>query len=235
MEIFTDQPLRKKPHIAVFSSSKVGNFVVITPLLRGLKEKYHGCTIDFFGSEVTKEFELHCHYINWRFSLYSDRLDFLEVLGTQIAQRREISGGYDLAINCDAFSEVNLVMASAVRPKYIAGIALSRDFRDKVSYYDSENIVNRILQENNWNSKEFLHKYRSFLNSNYIGEILCRIAYVQTDFHRLELPVVKPKFEIPDVLIHTTATRKAKLWLNQWSAHYGSPISDIVTKLTSPN
>ena len=58
MELFCDQPLRKQPHIAVFSSSKVGNFVVITPLLRGLKAKYPDCTLDFFGSDITEDFEI---------------------------------------------------------------------------------------------------------------------------------------------------------------------------------
>ena len=40
MQVFVDQSLRPHPHIAVFGSSKVGNYVVTTPLLRGLKEKY---------------------------------------------------------------------------------------------------------------------------------------------------------------------------------------------------
>ena len=45
MQRFTDQPLGARPHLAVFGSDKVGNFVLTTPLLRGLKEKYPGATL----------------------------------------------------------------------------------------------------------------------------------------------------------------------------------------------
>lgn len=216
MQIFSNQFLGVKPHLAVFSSSKVGNFVVTTPLLRGLKEKYPDCTIDFFGSEITQDFEIHCPYIDWRFSLYSHRPDFLEALALEVRQRREVAGDYDLAINCDAFSEVNLVMASAIRPTYIAGVALSRDFRDKVKFLDREDSIYQILEDNDWNSKEFVTRHKNLLKSNYISEIFCRIAYVETDFYQLELPTHQPRFSVPDVLIHVTATRQAKLW----STHY---------------
>jgi hypothetical protein len=54
MERFTDQPLGPRPHIAVFGSDKVGNFVLTTPLLRGLKEKYPGAMLDFFGGATTR-------------------------------------------------------------------------------------------------------------------------------------------------------------------------------------
>jgi ADP-heptose:LPS heptosyltransferase len=96
VEIFSNQPLRPNPHLAVFSSTKVGNFVVITPLLRGLKEKYPYCTLDFFGSEITQDFETDCPYIDWRFSLYTDSPDFLEILAQSLRQRRELAGSYDL-------------------------------------------------------------------------------------------------------------------------------------------
>jgi ADP-heptose:LPS heptosyltransferase len=124
MKTFANQPLRPRSHIAVFSSSKVGNFVIITPLLRGLKEKYPDCTLDFFGSEITKDFETHCPYIDWRFSIYTEREDFLFALAQAVQQRLEIAGTYDLAINCDGFSEINLVTVTAIRPQYFAGVPL---------------------------------------------------------------------------------------------------------------
>ena len=39
MQLFSDQLLRDNPHIAVLGSSKLGNFVVTTPLLRGVKQE----------------------------------------------------------------------------------------------------------------------------------------------------------------------------------------------------
>ncbi|MGD1919371.1 MAG: glycosyltransferase family 9 protein [Pleurocapsa sp.] len=214
MESFCNQPLRNNPHIAVFSSTKIGNFVVITPLLRGLKEKYPDCRIDFFGSEITKDFEIHCPYIDWRFSLYTDRLDFLESLVQQSYQRRQAAGVYDLAINCDEYSEINLVMMTALRPTYIAGTALSADFRHKLT--SGTSLIQEMLRDRNWNSPNFVQKYQGVINSNNISEIFCRIAYVETDFFQLELPSKVPKFTVPDILIHLTATRSAKMWLVEY-------------------
>ncbi|MEM8676713.1 MAG: glycosyltransferase family 9 protein [Cyanobacteria bacterium P01_G01_bin.67] len=214
MKLFQNQTLKNNPHIAIFSSRKVGNFVVITPLLRGLKEKYHNCTIDFFGSEITKDFEVHCPYIDWRFSLYTDRTDFLESIVKQIGIRRQLHGTYDLAINCDEFSELNLVMITAIRPSYIAGTALSRDFSQR--FTDSSNPIQKMLSDRNWNSLDFVRKYQTVINSNYISEIFCRIAYVETDFYKLELPSKPPNFIVPDILIHLTATRPAKMWFIEY-------------------
>ena len=215
MEIFANQQLRPKPHLAVFASTKVGNFVLITPLLRGLKEKYPDCTLDLFGSEITKDFESNSPYVDWRFSLYTDGPDFLDSLAQAVRQRREIAGDYDLAINCDEFSEINLVTVTAIRPKYIAGGALSPDFRIKLDA--SHDPVQKILADPDWNSPAFLERHQDILTSNYIGEIFCRIAYVETDFFKLELPSEPPKFQVPDILISLTATRSAKMWpLGHW-------------------
>ena len=210
MQLFQDQALRATPHLAVFSSTKVGNFVIITPLLRGLKEKYPDCVLDFFGSEITRDFETHCPYIDWRFSLYTKQPDFLESLTQAIGQRCQLAGDYDLAINCDEFSELNLVLVAALRPAYVAGGTLSLDFRSKLDA--SNDPVQKILLDLDWDSPEFLQRHSDVLSSNYISEIFCRIAYVETDFFRLELPSQPPPFSVPDILIHVTATRMAKLW-----------------------
>ncbi|NJK72704.1 MAG: glycosyltransferase family 9 protein, partial [Synechococcaceae cyanobacterium SM2_3_60] len=130
MERFRDQPLRSRAHIAVFSSSKVGNFVLTTPLLRGLKENILTVS-SIFGSDITADFERHSPYIDFRFSLYSKRPDFLEALTAAVVERRQVAGDYDLAINCDEFSELNLVAVTAIRPQYLAGAGLSPDFQRK--------------------------------------------------------------------------------------------------------
>src|SRR5439155_22720700 len=128
MERFTDQPLGPRPHIGVFGSDKVGNFVLTTPLLRGLKEKYPAATLDFFGAPTTHDLEAACPYIDARFSLYGEREDYLGALNGFVAERRAQAGEYDLAINCDEFSELNLVVVAAVAPRYLVGASLKPDF-----------------------------------------------------------------------------------------------------------
>jgi ADP-heptose:LPS heptosyltransferase len=210
MQRFTDQALGQTPHIAVLSSSKIGNFVALTPLLRGLKEKYPTCTLDFFGSDLTAAFESHCPHINARFSLYSSRDDYLGALADFVSTRTEEAGPFDLAINCDEFSELNLVVTATLRPRYVAGAALDQDFRSKHPRGDGP--VQSMLADDDWNSLAFLQRYRDILSSNYIGEIFCRLAYVETDYFRLELPTVDVDFQVPHILVHVTTTRRAKMW-----------------------
>jgi ADP-heptose:LPS heptosyltransferase len=217
LERFEDQPLGDAPHIAVFSSSKVGNFVVITPLLRGLKEKYPGARLDFFGSEVTRGFEEASPHIDFRFSLYGGEGDFLSRLTEAVSTRKAEAGPYDLAVNCDEFAELNVVAVTLLAPRYIAGGALSPDLRGRLPV--GSRPEHRMLLDDDWNSPAFLQRYTSVLRTNYIAEIFCRIAYVETDFFALELPTATPPFEVPDVLVHVTTTRSAKLWpVSSWES-----------------
>ncbi|MEZ4414742.1 MAG: glycosyltransferase family 9 protein [Gemmatimonadota bacterium] len=210
MERFEDQPLGERPHLAVFSSTKVGNFVVLTPLLRGLKEKYPGAVLDFFGSEVTRGFEEADPNIDFRHSLYGEA-DFLPAFLEALRRRREAYGPYDLAINCDEFAELNLVAVTALAPRYIAGAALAPGLTGKLP--PGRRPEQRMLQDPDWNSPEFLQRYAEVLETNYIAEIFCRMAYVRTDYFRLQLGSAPPSFVVPDVLLHVTTTRSAKMWL----------------------
>lgn len=220
MQRFTDQPLGPSPHIAVFGSDKVGNFVVTTPLLRGLKEKYPGATLDFFGGETTRDLESACPYLDARFSLYGARPDYLGDLHGFLAERRAQAGDYDLAINCDEFSELNLVIVAAVAPRYLVGASLQPDFRRKLPPGDTPR--DRMLHDDDWNSPAFLGRYAGLIQTNYLAEIFCRMAYVETDFYRVEVASEPPAFEVPDVLLHMTATRRAKQWLpDYWGALIG--------------
>jgi ADP-heptose:LPS heptosyltransferase len=217
MQRFTNQPLGPHPHLAVFGSDKVGNFVLTTPLLRGLKEKYPGATLDFFGGATTHDLEEACPAIDARFSLYGERDDYLGELNAFVGQRRAKAGAYDLAINCDEFSELNLVVVAAVAPRYLVGASLQPDFRRKL--LPGDGIRDRILRDGDWNSPAFLARYGELLGSNYLGEIFCRLAYVETDYFRIEVESRPPRFAVPDVLLHMTTTRSAKQWLPEhWRA-----------------
>ena len=44
---FRGEALPERPRLAVMVSDKVGNFVVASTLLRGLRERFPGCTVDY--------------------------------------------------------------------------------------------------------------------------------------------------------------------------------------------
>ncbi len=209
MERFDDQPLRRHPHIAVLFQDKLGGFVAATPLLRGLKEKYPGAVVDYFGGERTEQLESACPYIDARYSLYGPT-EAIRALGEFIRVREESTGTYDLAINLD-FSPLNAVVTAALAPTYVVGRCFRSDGRGELppgnTSYDE-----LLLPTTLWASEDLVAHYGGILKSNFIGEIFCRLARVETEFHRTEVPVASPRVDIPDVLIATGGTRTAKLW-----------------------
>ena len=61
----------------------------------------------------------------------------------------------------------------------------------------------------------FLSKYKNHFNTQYIGELFCRMAFIdptEKDLNTIELPTKTPNFVVPEILIHCTSTRSAKLW-----------------------
>ena len=48
----------------------------------------------------------------------------------------------------------------------------------------------------------------------YIAELFCQLAWVQdyVDCRCISLPVADPSFDVPDILIHCTTARAAKVW-----------------------
>ena len=65
---YAGEDLGAAPHIVVLGSCKVGNFVVSTPVLRGLRHRFPDAVIGFIGSEVTADFECALPELDWRCS-----------------------------------------------------------------------------------------------------------------------------------------------------------------------
>ena len=210
MQRYAGESLGDAPRVVVLGSCKVGNFVVSTPLLRGLKERWPQATVDFIGSAVTADFESNCPWIDWRYSWDSrDASAGLDLLQT-LEQRSCQCGHVDLAINLDGFNPVTQVVTSWLRPRFIAGGALTNDLRRTLPWGDLPQ--QRFLEEPDWDSPTFLERHRSWLGTNAISELFCRLAWVDTDVHAIALSSTAPNFTVPDVLIHCTTARAAKVW-----------------------
>ncbi|MHB1417688.1 MAG: glycosyltransferase family 9 protein [Chloroflexota bacterium] len=207
MERFTGQPLRERPHLAVLFYDAVGDFVVVTPLLRGLREKYPGCAIDYFGGERSRQFEENCRLIDARFSVFGPG-NALGRLTEFVARRVADAGPYDLVVNCDDHPALALI-AAALAPRYVVGRCYDAELRSPLPEADDRVAA---LHAEAWASPTLLERFGDVLKSQFIGEILCRLAYVETDFARTEVPQEDPPLAVPDVLISTGGRRAAKLW-----------------------
>jgi len=204
------ESLGEAPRIVVLGSCKVGNYVKTTPLLRGLKQRWPAATLDFLGSDVTADFEAGCAWINWRHSWDNPAPEAGLALQAALAQRAATAGPVDLAINLDGFNPATQTLTAWLRPRYVAGGSLTPNLRRELPWGDLPQ--QRFLADPDWDSEAFLERYAGVFQSNYIAELFCRLAFVNTDFHAIELPWAEPGFPVPDVLIHCTTARAAKVW-----------------------
>ena len=127
MKRYSGESLPSDSHIVVLGSCKVGNFVVSTPVLRGLRKRFPTSIIGFIGSQVTVDFERALPEIDWRISWDDPSFDssftFYSFLSDQIRQ----FGGVDLAINLDGFNPVTCHYCST-HPLFVAVVLLLQVF-----------------------------------------------------------------------------------------------------------
>lgn len=210
MQRYGGESIGEAPRIVVLGSCKVGNYVKSTPLLRGLRQRWPAATLDFLGSDVTADFESHCPWISWRRSWDDPAPDAGFALQQALAERAAAAGPVDLAINLDGFNPVTQALTTWLRPRYAAGGALTANLRRELPW--GELPQQRFLADHDWDSEAFLQRYAGVFRSNYIAELFCRLAFVDTDFAAIELPSADPGFAVPEVLIHCTTARAAKMW-----------------------
>jgi heptosyltransferase-3 len=221
MQRYSGQALPEDAHITVLGSCKVGNLVVTIPLLTCLRRSYPNSVIDFWGSTITQDFEeALCRegLINWRISWDEDNEEAFSKLVKASEARKQHTGPIHLLINCDGFNPVTRVLASWLRPTWVAGGSMNQTLRSSLPWGDQIN--QKFLGDADWDSPEFLERNKQHFKSNYIAELICRMAYMdpsEDDLRSIDLPWENPGFEVPDILIHCTTTREAKIWpFDRW-------------------
>ena len=215
---YAGESLGDRPHIVVLGSCKVGNFVVSTPALRGLRQRFPNAVIGFLGSEVTADFELALPEVDWRVSWDSSGANAAFHLHQFLLERRQRHGEVDLAVNLDGFNPVTCTLVPWLSPRFVAGGSLRANLRGTLPW--GSNPRQSFLADSDWDSCSFLERYHGLFTSNYIAELFCHVAFVSdyVDSRQIMLPSVKPPFEVPDLLIHCTTARAAKIWpFDRWA------------------
>ena len=212
LQRYAGEPLGPTPHIVVLGSCKLGNFVVSTPVLTGLRRRFPDACIGFIGSCVTQDFEIAHPAIDWRVSWDDPASDAGLVLQQVLAEQQGKHGLVNLAVNLDGYNPVTCALAAWLRPKFVSGGSYANNLRTMLPWGDSPQ--QRFLADPDWDSVEFLHRYKGVFSSNYIAELFCHLAYVTdvVDPHQITLPFADPGISVPDLLIHCTTARAAKVW-----------------------
>jgi ADP-heptose:LPS heptosyltransferase len=207
---FQGETLPERPRIAVVANDALGNYVVSTPLLQMLRAKYPDATLDYYGGSRTQVWWYEEHINDHGFDLFGTAT-------RESAQQVARDGVYDLVVNLE-FSDWAKAFAAiaAGDDGFVVGPCIGRDGRDKLPFADDER--GALAADPEWVSPDLRTKY-PFLESSFIGEIFCRLAYLDGPVPGYRLPSEKPPFPVPEVLIATTASLPEKLWpSDRWKA-----------------
>ena len=103
----------------------MGNFVVSTPVLRGLRARFPDAVIGFIGSQLTADFERALPSLDWRCSWDDPSAGSGLRLQQILAERCRCHGPVQLALNLDGFNPLTCSLVPSLEPVYVAGGTLA--------------------------------------------------------------------------------------------------------------
>lgn len=202
MTRFAGQPLPPKPRIALISNDAIGNFVVVTPLLQMLRERHSPERLEYFcGNRVRELLDASDLFDSW-----------LPVhgAGPETTLPNLPREPFDLVVNVEQ-TPVSKVAAAwlAGGSGFVCGPCSGEEGRGELPF--GEDARGRLWGDRRWIAEDLTDRY-PFLTTSWIGEIFCRLAYLDGPVAAYKVPVSSPGRSIPDVLIACAASSEDKLW-----------------------
>ena len=187
--------------IALIANDSLGNYVVSTPLLQMLRAKHSPTALDLYTGHRTQEL--------WsRDPLVSS--GFLVTDPDRSVAEAKPSGEYDLIVNIEASRWAKELCGKLTSSDtFVVGPCTSEGLHQDLPFADDER--GELSADPDWTSPRLVANY-PFLGSNFIGEILCRLAYLDGKIPAYSVPIEPPHMSIPDVLIAVSASSADKLW-----------------------
>ena len=207
MKRYAGEPIAAGARVAVIANDALGNFVIATPLLQMLRSVHAPRKLDFFGGARTAELQDASDLIDTAFNFHGPPPERALALAAE-------AGNYGLVVNLEA-GPLAQVSAGVLAGEngYVVGPCVGLGGRGNLAQAEDER--GRLANDPNWMRPDICTAY-PFLASPWIGEIFCRLAYVDGPVPAYRVPSKNPRGEVPDVLIATAASSADKLWLG-WS------------------
>ena len=211
MRRYAGEELPAGCRIAIVANDAIGNYVVSTPLLQMLRSRWRPAAIHYYSGTRTQELWMEDRNIDWGFPLHGSEPNF-SVLNAfaEVGNER-----YDLVINLEwtAWAKCFTAVIASLNT-YVCGPCLGSDGRNDLAF--EEDAQGRLWQNKEWISANLPLQY-PFLESGFIGEIFCRLAYLAGPVPEYSVPERAVSTEIPDVIISAAASLPEKLWpLDKW-------------------
>ena len=211
MKRYQGEALPERARIAVIANDALGNFVAATPLLQMLKARCPGCELHYYGGTRTAELQDASDLIDRSLRLHGTppRESAFDVLA------RTQTGGYHLVVNLESTVLAKAFVAIACSAgSYAVGPAVGADGRGELAYADDDR--GRLAADKGWMAPDVRERY-PFLQSGFIGEIFCRLAYLDGPIPGYRVPIEPVEEPIPTVLVATAASLPEKLWpIENW-------------------
>lgn len=203
MRRYTGGPLPPDSRVAVVANDALGNFVVTTPLLQMLRAAHRPSSLDYFGGKRTEELQEASDLIDRSFVLLG--MPLAEALQTAAS-----AGPYDLVVNVEnsPFAMVVAALLAGANGSVVGPCAASGG-RGTLPFAGDER--GALQGDPDWMRPDLQDVY-PFLESPWIGEVFCRLAYLDGPIPAYALPSADPGRPIPKVLIATAASSRDKLW-----------------------
>ncbi len=195
--------------MALVSNDALGNFVVTTPLLQMLRERFRPESLIVFGGSRTAELGEN-----------SDLIDrFVPLHGMPPREFAQAHGGddFDLVVNVEQTAWAKAATAILCgEDTLVCGPCIDERGRADLPFPDDER--GELWRDQTWIAPDLATRY-PFLSSGFIGEIFARLAYLEGPVPPYRVPQAGPGRAIPDLLIATSASLPEKLWpLASWQA-----------------
>jgi len=170
-------------------------------MLQMLREKHRPSCLDFYCGKRTEGI--------WRFDPTVDR-GFLAFNSSEVETSPGDELHYNLVVNIESTVPAKQLCASlATEATFICGPCLDPDGASDLPFGDDP--ASMLATDPDWTARDLCDRHPC-LSTAFIGEILCRIAYLDGPIPDYSVGISEPVIGVPDVLISTAASLTEKLW-----------------------
>ena len=209
---YQGQDIPDRGRIAVVSNDAIGNYVVITPLLELIRQKYPQADITYVSGTRTKELWDRDDRINAGFAMFGREPVEFWSNGTMVPEAEK----FDWVINVEQAPLARVATAVlAGATGFVTGPCLDAEGRGDLQY--PSDLVGDLARDREWIAEDITQRY-SMLQTGFIGEIFCRLCYFDGQVPTYRVPRVAVESPV-DVLIAMSASLPEKLWpIANWEA-----------------
>lgn len=209
MRRYRGDALPDRPRVAVVSNDAIGNYLVVTPLLQMLRAAHNPSSLAYFGGSRSEELWSREPMIDCGAALFgSEPRDLFD----RIAR----DNPYDLVVNVEVSAFAKCVAgALAAQHGFVCGPCVGLEGRGDLPFTDDPQ--GALWQDSEWVSEDLPERY-PFLHSGFIGELFCRLAYLEGEVPAYRVPCEPWNgATLPDIFIAMSASLESKLWsLESW-------------------